>query len=178
MSRVGVNPLTVPDDVTITLDGQQVTVKGPKGELSRQFNSDISISLEDGVLTTTRPSDHKDHRSMHGTVRSLIGNMVEGVTKGFEKSLDLVGVGYRATKSGDKLILNIGYSHPVEIKEVEGIEFEVPSNNKVLVKGIDKQLVGAVASDIRSRRTPEPYNGKGVRYTGEQVRSKEGKTGK
>lgn len=178
MSRIGVLPLEVPESVTLTVNDGHVTVKGPKGELERQFNSGITITHEDGVVTTTRPSDKKDHRSMHGTTRSLIANMVKGVTDGFEKSLDLVGVGYRATKSGNKLVLNVGYSHPVEIEEPEGIEFEVPSNTRVLVKGIDKQLVGAVASDIRSVRKPEPYKGKGVRYTDETVRSKVGKTGK
>ncbi|QDI91492.1 50S ribosomal protein L6 [Salicibibacter halophilus] len=178
MSRIGVLPLEVPESVTLTVNDGHVTVKGPKGELERQFNSGITITHEDGVVTTTRPSDKKDHRSMHGTTRSLIANMVKGVTDGFEKSLDLVGVGYRASKSGNKLVLNVGYSHPVEIEEPEGIEFEVPSNTRVLVKGIDKQLVGAVASDIRSVRKPEPYKGKGVRYTDETVRSKVGKTGK
>ncbi|AXF57973.1 50S ribosomal protein L6 [Salicibibacter kimchii] len=178
MSRIGVLPLEVPDSVTLTVNDGHVTVKGPKGELERQFNSGVTISYEDGVVTTTRVSNHKDHRSMHGTTRSLIANMVKGVTDGFEKSLDLVGVGYRASKSGNKLVLNVGYSHPVEIEEPEGIEFEVPSNTRVLVKGIDKQLVGAVASDVRSVRKPEPYKGKGVRYTDETVRSKVGKTGK
>ncbi|QQK74348.1 50S ribosomal protein L6 [Salicibibacter cibarius] len=178
MSRIGVLPLEVPDSVTLTVDDGHVTAKGPKGELSRQFNSGITIHYEEGVVTTKRPSDHKDHRSMHGTTRSLIANMVKGVTDGFEKSLDLVGVGYRASKSGNKLVLNVGYSHPVEMEEPEGIEFEVPSNTRVLVRGIDKQLVGAVASDIRSVRKPEPYKGKGIRYTDETVRSKVGKTGK
>ncbi|SDJ08560.1 50S ribosomal protein L6 [Natribacillus halophilus] len=178
MSRIGVTPLEVPESVDITVDGQHVIVKGPKGELSRQFNSDIAIQIEDGMLTTNRPSNHKEDRAMHGTVRSLIGNMVEGVTNGFAKSLELVGVGYRATKSGNNLVLNVGYSHPVEITEPEGIEIEVPTNTTVIVRGIDKQYVGAVAADIRSVRKPEPYKGKGVRYTGEQVRSKVGKTGK
>ncbi|GAK04744.1 LSU ribosomal protein L6p [Geomicrobium sp. JCM 19037] len=178
MSRIGVNPLEIPKDVTITLDGGHVTVKGPKGELSNTFNTDIKISIEDDVLTTSRPSDHKDHRSLHGTTRSLIGNMVEGVTNGFEKTLELVGVGYRASKSGEKLVLNVGYSHPVEFDKIEGIEIDVPANNKVVVKGIDKQLVGAIASDIRSVRKPEPYKGKGIRYSGEMIRRKEGKTGK
>ncbi|GAK09568.1 50S ribosomal protein L6 [Geomicrobium sp. JCM 19038] len=178
MSRIGVSPLEIPKDVTITLDGSHVNVKGPKGELSYTFNPAIAITIEDDVLTTSRPSDHKEHRSLHGTTRSLIGNMVEGVTQGFEKSLELVGVGYRASKSGSKLVLNVGYSHPVEFDAIEGIEIEVPANNKVIVRGIDKQKVGAIASDIRSVRKPEPYKGKGIRYTGELVRRKEGKTGK
>ncbi|WP_018924657.1 50S ribosomal protein L6 [Salsuginibacillus kocurii] len=178
MSRVGVLPIEVPNDVTIERDGNYFTVKGPKGELSRQFHEDITIKDEDNTLVIERPSEHKEHRALHGTTRSLLNNMVQGVTKGFEKSLELVGVGYRASKSGNKLVLNVGYSHPVEIEEQEGITIEVPSNTKVTVKGIDKELVGAVASNIRSMRTPEPYKGKGVRYEGEAVRRKEGKTGK
>ncbi|MEK3806519.1 50S ribosomal protein L6 [Bacillus sp. FSL H8-0547] len=178
MSRIGKKPLEIPAGVTVAIDGSTVTVKGPKGELTRTFNSDINIKVEDNVLTVTRPSDQKEHRALHGTTRSLLGNMVEGVSKGFEKGLELVGVGYRATKSGNKLVLAVGYSHPVEIVPEQGIEIEVPSNTKIIVKGTDKERVGAVASNIRATRPPEPYKGKGIRYEGEYVRRKEGKTAK
>ena len=178
MSRVGLKPIEIPSDVTIDIKGDVVTIKGPKGELSRTFSSDIKVNIEENVLTVARPSDNKEHRALHGTTRSLIANMVEGVTKGFEKGLEIIGVGYRASKSGQKLILNVGYSHPVEMVPEEGIEIEVPSNTKVVVKGIDKERVGAVAANIRAVRTPEPYKGKGIRYEGEYVRRKEGKTGK
>ncbi|MCA0170869.1 MULTISPECIES: 50S ribosomal protein L6 [Bacillaceae] len=178
MSRVGLKPVDIPSDVTIDIKGDVVTVKGPKGELSRTFSSDIKVNIEENVLTVARPSDNKEHRALHGTTRSLIANMVEGVTKGFEKGLEIIGVGYRASKSGQKLILNVGYSHPVEMVPEEGIEIEVPSNTKVVVKGIDKERVGAVAANIRAVRTPEPYKGKGIRYENEYVRRKEGKTGK
>ncbi|HSJ37558.1 MAG TPA: 50S ribosomal protein L6 [Planococcus sp. (in: firmicutes)] len=179
MSRVGKKPIEVPTDVTITLgDKNDVTVKGPKGELSRTFNQAITISLEENVLTLTRPSDSKDHRTNHGTSRALLANMVTGVSQGFERTLELVGVGYRAQMQGKKLILNVGYSHPVEFTPEEGVEVEVPANTKVIVKGIDKERVGALASNIRATRPPEPYKGKGIRYEGEVVRRKEGKTGK
>lgn len=178
MSRIGKKPVEVPSGVTITLDGQLMTVKGPKGELKRQLHEDMKINVAENEVTVERPSDNKVHRALHGTTRSLIQNMVEGVTKGFERSLELVGVGYRASKSGQKLVLNVGYSHPVEIVPEKGIEIEVPSNTKVVVKGIDKERVGAIASNIRSVRLPEPYKGKGIRYEGEYIRRKEGKTGK
>ncbi|MCD7036593.1 50S ribosomal protein L6 [Metabacillus sp. GX 13764] len=178
MSRVGKKPLEIPSGVTVTMNENTVTVKGPKGELTRSFHPDIKISVEDNVLSVTRPSDQKEHRALHGTTRSLLGNMVEGVSKGFERALDLVGVGYRATKSGNKLVLNVGYSHPVEITPEQGIEIEVPSQTKVIVKGTDKERVGAIASNIRATRPPEPYKGKGIRYEGEFVRRKEGKTAK
>ncbi|GAE26051.1 LSU ribosomal protein L6p [Halalkalibacter wakoensis JCM 9140] len=178
MSRIGKKPVEIPSGVTITLDGTLLTVKGPKGELKRKLHEDMKINIEEKEVTVERPSEHKEHRALHGTTRSLINNMVEGVTKGFERSLELVGVGYRATKSGQKLVLNVGYSHPVEIVPEEGIEIEVPSNTKVTVKGIDKERVGALASNIRSVRLPEPYKGKGIRYEGEYIRRKEGKTGK
>ncbi|MBM0067870.1 50S ribosomal protein L6 [Alkalicoccobacillus gibsonii] len=178
MSRVGRKPIEVPGDVTVTLEGTFIKVKGPKGELSRDLHPDMKINVEEKEITVERPSDQKEHRALHGTTRSLINNMVEGVTKGFERGLELVGVGYRASKSGNKLVLNVGYSHPVEIVPAEGIEVEVPSNTKVVVKGIDKQAVGALASNIRAVRLPEPYKGKGIRYEGENVRRKEGKTGK
>ncbi|MFD1031514.1 50S ribosomal protein L6 [Metaplanococcus flavidus] len=179
MSRVGKKPIEVPADVTITFgDKNEVTVKGPKGELTRTFNQDITISLEDNVLTLTRPSDSKDHRTNHGTSRALLANMVTGVSQGFERTLELVGVGYRAQLQGKKLVLNVGYSHPVEFTPEEGVEVEVPGNTKVVVKGINKERVGALASNIRATRPPEPYKGKGIRYEGEKVRRKEGKTGK
>ncbi|WP_409303773.1 50S ribosomal protein L6 [Peribacillus sp. SCS-155] len=178
MSRVGKKPIEIPAGVTVTLNENTVTVKGPKGELTRSFNPDINISIEDNVLTVVRPSDAKEHRALHGTTRAVISNMVEGVSKGFEKSLELIGVGYRASKQGSKLVLNVGYSHPVEIEPEQGLEVEVPSNTKVIVRGANKERVGALAANIRDVRPPEPYKGKGIRYEGEFVRRKEGKTGK
>jgi large subunit ribosomal protein L6 len=178
MSRVGKKPIEIPTGVTVTLNGSIVTVKGPKGELTRSFNPDITINVEENVINVVRPSDSKEHRTIHGTTRALLANMVEGVSKGFERNLELIGVGYRAQKQGKKLILNVGYSHPVEIEPEEGIEIEVPSNTKVTVKGINKERVGALAANIRDVRPPEPYKGKGIRYEGEYVRRKEGKTGK
>jgi large subunit ribosomal protein L6 len=178
MSRIGKKPIEIPSGVTIENKENVVTVKGPKGELTRSFNTDIVIKLEDNMVVVERPTDNKLHRALHGTTRSLLSNMIEGVTNGYEKNLELVGVGYRASKSGNKLVLNVGYSHPVEITPEKGIEVEVPSNTKISVKGIDKERVGALAADIRSVRLPEPYKGKGIRYEGERVRRKEGKTGK
>ncbi|ELK46831.1 50S ribosomal protein L6 [Halobacillus sp. ACCC02827] len=178
MSRVGLKTLEIPEGVEITQDNNTITVKGPKGELTRTFHQDITVKIEDNVLSVSRPSDHKDHRALHGTTRSLIGNMVEGVSKGYEKSLEIIGVGYRAQKQGQTVVINAGYSHPVEVENREGIEIEVPTNTKVIVKGIDKELVGAVAAKIRAIRPPEPYKGKGIRYEGEHVRRKEGKTAK
>lgn len=178
MSRIGLRPTAVPDGVTVTIDGQTVTVKGPKGEMSRTFHPDMIIKQEDGAIRVARPDDSNQHRALHGTTSSLINNMVIGVTQGFNKSLELVGVGYRANKQGKNLVLNVGYSHPVEIVPEEGIEINVEGNNKVIVSGIDKQRVGEVAANIRSVRSPEPYKGKGIRYEGEHVRRKEGKTGK
>ncbi|MBD8016718.1 50S ribosomal protein L6 [Microbacterium sp. APC 3898] len=179
MSRVGKKPIEVPANVTVTLgDKNAVTVKGPKGELTRVFNKDITITQEDNVLTLSRPSDSKDHRTNHGTSRALLANMVTGVSEGFQRTLELVGVGYRAQLQGSKLVLNVGYSHPVEFTPEDGVTVEVPANTKVIVKGIDKERVGALASNIRQVRPPEPYKGKGIRYEGEVVRRKEGKTGK
>ncbi len=178
MSRVGKKPVTIPEGVTVTLDNNLCTVKGPKGELSRELHHAIIVNVENNEVTFERPSDHKEHRALHGTMRAIVNNMVEGVTKGFERALELNGVGYRATKSGNKLVLNVGYSHPVEITPEDGLEIEVPSNTKVIVKGINKERVGALASNIRAVRKPEPYKGKGIRYEGEYVRRKEGKTGK
>lgn len=179
MSRIGLRPITVPQDVTVTIsEDNTVTVKGPKGELTRHFHPDMTINLEDNVITVARPSDVKEHRSLHGTTGSLLSNMVEGVTKGYEKRLELIGVGYRAAKQGNNLVLNVGYSHPVEIVPESGIEIDVEKNTNVIVKGIDKERVGAIAANIRAVRKPEPYKGKGIRYAGERVRRKEGKTGK
>ena len=178
MSRIGKKPVEIPAGVTVTLDKNTVTVKGPKGELTRSFNSDMEIKIEENVLTVSRPSDVKEHRALHGTTRAVIANMVEGVSKGFERGLELIGVGYRAQKQGSKLVLNVGYSHPVEIEPESGLEIEVPVNTKIIVKGTDKERVGALAANIRGVRPPEPYKGKGIRYEGEFVRRKEGKTGK
>lgn len=178
MSRIGRKPIQVPGGVDITLDNGTITVKGPKGTLSREIHKDMKVSIAENVITIERPSDNKVHRSLHGTTRSVISNMVNGVTEGFSKSLELVGVGYRASKTGDKVVLNVGYSHPVEITPEQGIEFEVPSNTKVIVKGIDKERVGAYAAKIRSVREPEPYKGKGIKYEGERIIRKEGKAGK
>ncbi|BDH63647.1 50S ribosomal protein L6 [Lysinibacillus sp. PLM2] len=179
MSRVGKKPIEVPAGVTVVIaDDNTVTVKGPKGELTRSFNKDIKIEQEGNVITLTRPSESKEHRTIHGTTRALLANMVTGVSEGFSRSLELIGVGYRAQLQGKKLVLNVGYSHPVEFTPEEGLEVEVPSNTKIVVKGISKERVGALASNIRDVRPPEPYKGKGIRYEGEYVRRKEGKTGK
>ena len=179
MSRVGKKPIEVPANVTVTVaDGNVVTVKGPKGEMTRTFNKDITIVQEENVITLTRPSESKDHRTIHGTTRALLANMVQGTSEGFERVLELVGVGYRAQLQGNKLVPNVGYSHPVEFTPEEGLSVEVPANTRVIVRGIDKERVGALASNIRATRPPEPYKGKGIRYEGEKVRRKEGKTGK
>lgn len=178
MSRIGLRPTAIPDGVTVTIEAQTVTVKGPKGELFRKFHPDMIIKQENNEVKVARPDDSNQHRALHGTTSSLISSMVEGVTKGFVKNLELVGVGYRANKQGNNLVLNVGYSHPVEIVPEEGIELVVEGNNKISVIGIDKQRVGEVAANIRSVRAPEPYKGKGIRYEGEKVRRKEGKTGK
>ncbi len=179
MSRIGKKIIEVPAGVTVTVDAENVTtVKGPKGELVRAFHKDMKIVQEGNVITVERPSDSKEHRTNHGTTRALLANMVTGVSEGFQKALELVGVGYRAQLQGKKLVLNVGYSHPVEFTPGEGIEIEVPANTKVIVKGISKEQVGALASNIRDVRPPEPYKGKGIRYEGEHVRRKEGKTGK
>lgn len=178
MSRIGKQPIEIPAGVTVKVDNDNnVSVKGPKGELTQQIHKDMKVTVEDNVVTVSRPSDNKFHRSLHGLSRSLIANMVEGVTKGYEKTLEINGVGYRAQKQGKKLVLNVGFSHPVEIEEPQGIEIEVPAANKIIVRGIDKQKVGAVAANIRAVRPPEPYKGKGIRYEGERIIRKEGKTG-
>lgn len=179
MSRIGRLPIAVPGGVNVSVDAENVvTVKGPKGELKQKIHQDITVALEDGVITVRRPSDDKNHRALHGLSRSLINNMVVGVTEGYAKGLDIVGVGYRAQKQGKKVVLTVGYSHPVEVEEIPGIELEVPTPNKIVVKGIDKQLVGSIAHNIREIRKPEPYLGKGIKYETEVVRRKEGKTGK
>ena len=179
MSRIGRLPIPVPAGVTVTIDADNnVTVKGPKGELSQKVNKDIKVEQVGAELIVTRPSDSKPHRSMHGLYRSLVNNMVVGVTKGFEKVLLIEGVGYRASMDGTKLNLALGYSHPILLDPPAGIAFETPAATKIVVKGIDKQAVGAIAADIRAFRKPEPYHGKGIRYENEVIRRKEGKAGK
>jgi large subunit ribosomal protein L6 len=175
MSRIGRKPIAVPDAVSVELAPGRVAVKGPKGELSQALSSEMKVEQADGVLTVERPTNRGEHRALHGLTRSLIANMVEGVTEGFEKRLEIQGVGYRAQLKGKNLELALGFSHPVAIEAPEGIEFEVPQPTEVIVRGIDKQLVGQVAADIRKRRPPEPYKGKGIRYRGEHVARKVGK---
>lgn len=178
MSRIGKAPIQIPAGVDIKIDGHSVTVNGPKGTLSREVSKDMILAIENGALLVSRPSDERNHKALHGLTRSLINNMVEGVTKGYSRALEMVGTGYRATKGGNKLTLTVGFSHPVEFEPPTGIEFAVPAVNQIVVNGIDKELVGQVAANIRSVRPPEPYLGKGIRYVGEKVRRKEGKTGK
>jgi large subunit ribosomal protein L6 len=175
MSRIGRKPVPVPDAVTVEIAPGNIAVKGPKGELRQTLSTDMTVEQGDGAVTVARPTDRGEHRALHGLTRSLIANMVEGVTEGFEKRLEIQGVGYRAALKGKNLELALGYSHPVAIDAPEGIEFEVPQPTEVIVKGIDKQLVGQVAADIRKRRPPEPYKGKGIRYKDEQVLRKVGK---
>jgi large subunit ribosomal protein L6 len=177
MSRVGRLPIPVPTAVTIDIDGPSIKVTGPRGNLSRTVNSDMRLHVEDGRLTVTRPSDEPRQRAMHGLTRALVANMVVGVDQGFRKTLELVGVGYRAQKQGSKLVLALGFSHPVEVDPPEGIAFEI-EGPRVHIDGIDKELVGQVAANIRKLRPPEPYLGKGIRYSGEHVRRKAGKSGK
>jgi large subunit ribosomal protein L6 len=178
MSRVGKQPIALPRGVELKIDGSLVTVKGPKGELSQQIDPDISLTQEDGQITVTRPSDQPRHRSMHGLYRTLVANMVTGVSDGFARTLEMHGVGYRAQMQGKNLVLNIGFSHPVEIPPPANIDFEVDGTSKIIVKGANKEQVGQVAADIRKIRPPEPYKGKGIRYEGEYVRRKAGKAGK
>jgi large subunit ribosomal protein L6 len=178
MSRIGRKVIELPTGVEVSQNENVITVKGPKGTLSRELHKDMIIKVEENTLVVERPSDNKLHRSLHGTTRSVVNNMVEGVTKGFEKNLDLVGVGYRAAKAGNKVTLSLGFSHPVEIIPEDGIEIDVPAPTKLIVKGINKERVGQVAAQIRSLREPEPYKGKGVKYENEVVRRKVGKTGK
>lgn len=178
MSRIGRAPITIPAGVTVTVAaGNEVKVKGPRGELSRKINEEMKISIEGAVLTVSRPSDDKTHRSLHGLSRTLINNMIVGVTEGYTKNLEIVGVGYRAAKQGKNLQLSLGYSHPVVIEAPLGITLDAPSATSITVQGIDKELVGAVAANIRKWREPEPYKGKGIKYVGEHIIRKEGKAG-
>ena len=179
MSRIGREPITVPAGVTVTVaSGNVVTVKGPLGELNQTFASQLTITQEGDKITVSRPNDEKENRSLHGLTRTLLNNMVVGVTKGFEKKLEIVGVGYRVEKQAGKIVLGLGYSHPVVFEEANGITFTCPDQTTILVKGIDKQAVGQMAAVIRSKRPPEPYLGKGIKYSGEYIRRKAGKTGK
>ena len=178
MSRIGRMPITVPADVDVKIgEGNVVTVKGPKGELTQSLRPEMIITMENGHIHVARPSEDKLHRSLHGLTRSLIHDMVVGVTDGFKKELDINGVGYRASKEGNKLVMNLGYSHLVTMEEIDGITIEVPAPNKVIVHGIDKQKVGQFAANVRAKRPPEPYKGKGIKYTTEVIRHKEGKAG-
>ena len=178
MSRIGLRPVNIPAGVEVSVDGNIVTVKGPKGELKEQISSRLTITIEDGVLKVARPSDNKEDRAQHGLARTLIANMITGVTNGYEKKLEVNGVGYKAAKSGKKLTLSLGYSHPVEMVDPEGIESVVEGQNIIIVKGIDKEKVGQFAAEIRDKRRPEPYKGKGIKYADETIRRKVGKTGK
>ena len=177
MSRIGKMPITVPAGVTVTIEDNHVTVKGPKGELNRQINKNMKLTMDNCVITVERPDDEKESRSLHGLSRTLINNMIIGVTQGFSKSLEINGVGYRAAKQGQNINFTLGFSHPVVKEPPAGITFEVPAPNKIVVSGADKEVVGAVAADIRTLRPPEPYKGKGIRYEGEHVRRKIGKAG-
>ena len=177
MSRIGKMPITVPAGVTVTIEDNHVTVKGPKGELTRQINKNMKLTMDNGVITVERPDDEKESRSLHGLSRTLINNMIIGVTQGFSKTLEINGVGYRAAKQGQNINFTLGFSHPVVKEPPAGITFEVPALNKIVVSGADKEVVGAVAADIRTLRPPEPYKGKGIRYEGEHVRRKIGKAG-
>jgi large subunit ribosomal protein L6 len=178
MSRIGRLPITVPSTVDVTIDGRLLTVKGPKGTLSRQLHPDMTVSREEGTLVVTRPTEQTTHKQLHGLTRTLVNNMVVGVTDGYRKGLEITGVGYRAALNGQKLTLNLGYSHPIEIDPPAGISFEVENPTRLAVVGIDKELVGQIAAKVRSTRKPEPYKGKGVRYAGEKIRRKAGKAGK
>jgi large subunit ribosomal protein L6 len=178
MSRIGRLPIAIPAGVDVTIDGRLVTVKGPRGELSRELHPDIAVSREDGSIIVTRPTEQKVHKQLHGLTRTLVNNMVVGVTDGYRKGLEITGVGYRATKNGEKLQLSLGYSHPIEIDPPKGISFELENPTRLAVVGIDKELVGQVAAQVRATRKPEPYKGKGVRYAGEYIRRKAGKAGK
>lgn len=178
MSRIGKAPIKLPAGVEVKVDENVVRVKGPKGELFREVNKDMIITIENGALLVARPSDERNHKALHGLTRTLINNMVEGVTKGYTRNLEMVGTGYRAAKAGTKLTLQVGFSHPVEFEAPKGIDFTVPAVNQIVISGIDKEAVGQVAANIRAVRPPEPYLGKGIKYAGEKVRRKEGKTGK
>ena len=178
MSRIGRAPITVPAGVEVKVDANNhITVKGPKGTLERDLVPQIKVEVNEGVINVTRPNDEKQNRSLHGLTRTLVANMVTGVTEGYKKTLEVNGVGYRCSKEGNKLVMNIGYSHPVNVEEIDGISIEVPNPNTVVINGIDKQKVGQFAADVRAKRPPEPYKGKGIKYSDEVVRRKEGKTG-
>lgn len=178
MSRIGNKPITVPDSVEVKIEGQKVTVKGPKGTLEKEMHPNMKIELNDKVITVVRPDDQPFNRSLHGLTRTLINNMIQGVLNEYTRELEINGVGYRAAKQGNKLVLTLGYSHPVEMIEPEGIKYEVPAPNQIIVRGIDKELVGEMAAVIRTKRPPEVYRGKGIKYVEEHIRRKEGKTGK
>ena len=178
MSRIGKKPITIPAGVDVKINGSEVTVKGPKGELKNTFNADMNIAVEGNEIIVTRPTDNKEHRSLHGLTRTLIANMVEGVTNGFSKELEVNGVGYRVQKQGKNLVMNLGYSHQVIMEEIPGITIEVPSPNSIVISGADKQMVGQFAAEVREKRPPEPYKGKGIKYVGEYIRRKEGKAAK
>ncbi len=178
MSRIGRMPISVPAGVDVNIDNNVVTVKGPKGTLTREFKSSMIIEFADGTINVSRPDETKMNKSLHGLTRTLIANMVEGVTNGYSKTLEIEGVGYRAAKQGKDLVMNLGYSHQVIVPEIDGITIDVPQPNKIIVNGIDKQVVGQIAAEIREKRPPEPYKGKGIRYAGERIIRKEGKAGK
>lgn len=178
MSRIGKKPIEIPAGVDVKVEGNKVTVKGPKGELTKEFDKDMEIKLEEGVLTVSRPSESKKHKALHGLTRTLIFNMIEGVTNGYKKELEIVGTGYRAAKNGNKLSLVLGFSHPLELEDPAGIKVEVPKPNSIVIEGIDKEKVGAYAAHIKGYREPEPYKGKGIKYIDEVIKRKVGKTGK
>ncbi len=178
MSRIGRKPIAVPSGVDVKIDGNHIAVKGPKGTLERDVHKDMTLALENNEILVTRPSDDKNHRALHGLTRSLVHNMVVGVTEGFSKTLEVNGVGYRAAKQGKDLVMNLGYSHQVVVPEIDGISIEVPAPNKIVISGPDKQKVGQFAANVREKRPPEPYKGKGIKYADEYIQRKEGKTGK
>ena len=178
MSRIGKKPIEIPAGVEVTMDGNSVTVKGPKGTLTQEFNPNITITVEGNVITLTRPNDEKENRALHGLSRALLANMIEGVTNGFKKVLDVNGVGYRVQKQGKQLVMNLGFSHQVIMEEIDGITIECPTANQIIISGTDKQKVGQFAAEVREKRPPEPYKGKGIKYADEVIRRKEGKAGK
>ena len=177
MSRIGKRPIPVPKNVTVTIEGQRVKVKGPKGELEREMHREMALSMENGEIVVGRPSDEPEHKSLHGLTRTLIANMVEGVTKGYQKQLEIVGVGYKAENRPYGLQMALGYSHPIEVRAPKGIKLAAPAPTSVIIEGADKEVVGQIAAEIRSLRPPEPYKGKGIKYVGEQIRRKAGKAG-
>lgn len=177
MSRIGKEPVAIPSGVEVKLDNNVITVKGSKGTLTRELHPNMKVEVKDNAVVVTRPNDEKENRALHGLTRTLIANMIKGVSEGFAKELEVNGVGYRAQKQGNKLVLNLGFSHPVEFVEPEGITFDVPNPNSIIVKGINNEAVGQIAAEIRAMREPEPYKGKGIKYTTERIRRKEGKTG-